>query len=176
MVNFHLNFATLVRLVLTLAASVCMQGASAQTLLDNLRASWQTYVVVSTHLPRRELVNLASEAQRAQAVLVLKGFDDEGRNDLKHLQTFIHDINTACCSTTPVQWLIHPILLSRYHVISSPAFIIALGESAADADFAVVSGDMTLANALKFFAQDSRNPRVREQASQIYQRAFAGSS
>ena len=122
-------------------------------------------------MPRSSLVNLAREATQAHALLVFNGFDDKTRNTAS-MQKLISDINAECCGKKGAQWAIHPKLFERYNVKVSPAFVLAHGLGNKPDDYALVSGDMTLANALKFFAQGSKLENIRKRAGDVYRFAY----
>lgn len=144
----------------------------AQTLVESFRdPQWSTYIFVSSKMPRSSLIELAREATKAQALLVFNGFDDKEKNTAS-MQKLVAEINTACCGKNGAAWSIHPKLFERYNVKVAPAFVIAHGTGNQPGDFSLVSGDMSLANALKFFAQDSKNNSIRTRAGDIYRSAF----
>ena len=144
----------------------------AQTLMETFRdPQWSTYIFVSSKMPRSSLIELAREASQANALLVFNGFDDKEKNT-SSMQKLVTEINTACCGKNGAAWSIHPKLFERYNVKAAPAFVIAHGTGNQPGDFSLVSGDMSLANALKFFAQDSKNTSIRARAGEIYRSAF----
>jgi conjugal transfer pilus assembly protein TrbC len=161
-----------------LAAPGITTGAPS-TLAEDMRKGWQTYVFVSSHMPRTSLIELAREAGLAKATLVLRGFDvPRGEPiDLVRTQRFVGQINQACCSAkgapTP-HWVVDPKLFDLYQVKSAPAFALAWPGSADAATTALVQGDVALANALKFIAQESRHEALRKQASLVYRTSFGG--
>ena len=143
----------------------------AQSMLASIRGrEWATYVFVSTGMPRHALVELAREASLVGATLVLRGFaPTHGQTvDFSRLQTTIAEINHQCCRDKGPGWIVDPRLYERYRVQAVPSFVIARGEGAAPEDYSLVRGDMALANALKFIAQNSGLPAMRTQAAQIY--------
>ncbi len=140
---------------------------------DDIRAQWATYIVVSSTVPRDQLVSLAHDAGLAGAVMVLNGFPNKIIN-IQEVQIMISEINAACCDKAhPSRWVIDPKIAARYHVSAVPSFVIARGESARDEDFSVVTGDLDLPNALKSFAQRSGIYAIRQRAIAVYQHAFA---
>lgn len=141
--------------------------AFCQELVDAFRpAQWRTYIFVSTQMPRSSLVALAREASQAHAVLVLNGF---GLKDptLPATQKMIDEINNDCCQPRGAQWLIHPKLYDRYKVKATPTFVLALGEGEGAGDFSRIAGDISLANALKYF-QESKSEGIRKQSKVVY--------
>lgn len=159
------------KIAITLAFIIFATQASAQTLVDTLKPPvWHTYIFVTTKMPRANLMALAREASRTKAILVFNGFEEEG--GVAALQKKIAEINVFCCDKREVSWIIHPKLFERYRVKSAPAFVIAQEQEASLTprmdDFVMVSGDMTLANALKFIAQESKVSAIKKRAGDVY--------
>ena len=153
-----------------LAASVT--NTQAQSMQEDIRAQWATYIVVSSSVPRDQLVSLAHDAGLAGAIIVLNGFPNKIIS-IHDVQIMISEINAACCDrANQSRWVIDPKIAERYHVSAVPSFVIARGESARDGDFSVITGDMDLANALKSFAQRSGIYAIRQRAMAVYQHAF----
>ena len=153
------------------AACCTPERAHAQSMLASMRGhEWATYIFVSTAMPRHALVELAREASLVGATLVLRGFAPTlGKPvDFSGPQTTIAEINRQCCRDRGPGWIVDPRLYERYRVQAVPAFVIARGEGSTPEDYSLVTGDMALANALKFIAQNSRLPAMRTQAAQIY--------
>jgi conjugal transfer pilus assembly protein TrbC len=141
--------------------------AFGQDLVEAFRpAQWRTYIFVSTQMPRSSLVALAREASQAHAVLVLNGFSFKAPT-LQATQKLIDEINNDCCKPNGAQWLIHPKLFDRYKVKVAPAFVLALGEGEGAGDFSRLTGDISLANALKYF-QESKYEGIRRQSKAVY--------
>ena len=155
-------------------------AAPAQTMLGSMRAGWSTYVFVSTGMPRETLVALAREASAAGAVLVFRGFAEPSGGaapiSLQSLQQLVAEVDAACCQGRKVAWMVDPKLFDRYRVVAAPSFCVAWGEGGGAQDFSIVSGDMALASALKFMAQQSTLPGIRKRTAAIYQDAFGGRS
>lgn len=149
-----------------------------ETMLESIRGGWSTFVFVSTEMPHGALVDLALEASRTHAKLVLRGFPRPSTAgaplDLQGVGAFVAKVNADCCKDKGPSWLIDPRLYDRYAVRGVPSFVIAWGESAAPQEFSQVAGDMSLATALKYLAQESHVPAVRSQASAVYTRGFGG--
>ena len=167
-------------LVATLACCAAL-SAHAQAMLQSIRTGWSTFIFVSTDMPRETLVSLAQEASLAGATLVFRGFavadGAAGRPiDLPALQMRIADIDAQCCHGRKVAWMVDPKLFDRYSVSAAPSFCLAWGEGNAAQDFSLVSGDMALANALKFMTQESALPGIRKRAAALYDSAFGGHS
>jgi conjugal transfer pilus assembly protein TrbC len=69
-------------------------------------------------------------------------------------------------------WSMDPALYHRFDVAVVPTFVLAATGATGEQSFSKVAGDMALANALKFFAQKSAIPPVRQQAVSIYQSTY----
>jgi type-F conjugative transfer system pilin assembly protein TrbC len=175
------------RLLLTLAltslGALAAGSASAQTMLGSMRAGWSTYIFVATGMPRESLVALAREASASGAVLVFRGFalpagagPGTAPINLQALQSLVADVDAACCQGKKVAWMVDPKLFDRYRVTAVPSFCVAWGEGGGAQDFSLVSGDMALANALKFMTQQSALPGIRKRAAALYLDSFGGRS
>ncbi|HSY28889.1 MAG TPA: TrbC family F-type conjugative pilus assembly protein [Burkholderiaceae bacterium] len=151
-------------------------AAHAEPMLDSIRADWKTYIFVSSTMPHESLVQLAYDSGQSGAVLVLNGFSGIALGapvNIQVMQKFVGEINAACCKTSKRPgWIIDPKLFERYHVTSVPSFVIAFGDTNRINDYSLVVGDMTLANALKFFAQESKLYGVRERATSVYNKTY----
>ena len=174
--------AAVVATLLTIAA----QRADAQELEHAIRQPWTLYVFVSTGMPRQALVDLAREAGQAHAAVVFRGFPG-GQFDLGGEQRYIAQLNADCCDVHPAvggaaalraaavpAWSIDPALYRRFAVDVVPTFVLAATGAAGEQTFSKVSGDMALANALKYFAQQSAISVIRQQATSIYQSTYGG--
>jgi conjugal transfer pilus assembly protein TrbC len=154
----------------TLAASFATQ---AQSLGEAFKpTSWASYIFVSTSMPRSSVMQLAKEAAMSRSTLVLRGFDKKNQT-MEGVQAYVNDINGNCCGKNPPSWVVHPKLYETFNVRVTPAFVLSKGQSPSQSDFALISGDMSLGNALKFFAQGSANSEIRTKASEIYTKTFA---
>lgn len=154
-----------------LALMAC--ATNAQSLADSFRPpTWASYVFVSSAMPRATVLQLAKEASLTKSTLVLRGFDEK-TGTLDGAKTYVADINANCCGKNPPSWTIHPKLYETFGIKFTPAFVLAKGITPSSNDFALVSGDIGLPNALKFFAQRSANSEVRTKASEIYTKSFA---
>lgn len=161
------------KFILALAIHSIATSTWAQSLADAMKPStWNTYIFVSTKMPRESLVALAKESIQAKATLVFNGYS-EGPNGLSEWRKYVDGINTSCCKNQPVSWMIHPKLFERYTIKTSPTFVLAYGEDRNPNTFVSVSGDMNLANALKFFAQESKVPALSRQAASLYGKVYA---
>ncbi|MCX4151040.1 MULTISPECIES: TrbC family F-type conjugative pilus assembly protein [Paraburkholderia] len=149
-------------------------GHADESLLGTMTAKWNTYIFVSTRMPQRDVVALAREASAAKATIVLNGFG--GSDDtLMSTERYATQINALCCGKRPAHWIIDPVIAQRYRVKSAPTFVVAHGESENAGEYSAVAGDMSLSQALKFFAQGSRHQAAREYATQTYSSAFGNS-
>lgn len=158
-------------LALLTAFAVPAAAFAADSLLDTMTARWDAYIFVSTHMPRADVIELAREASLAHAVVVLNGFGGDA-GTLVATERFAAEINAACCGMRPAHWIIDPVLVQRYHVVSAPTFVVAHGESDNPGEYSAVSGDMSLSQALKFVAQGSQFESARRYATQVYYSAF----
>ena len=191
----HGRFAsTVIAAVAAAVLTCCTASARAQQLEHSMRQPWSLYIFVSTGMPHQSLVALAREAVLVNAALVFRGFPGSAF-DLQGEQRLIAQLNQECCgvsadasslrsSTASRQhvaqlprvpaWSIDPALFRRFDVSVVPTFVLAETGNTGDQSFTKVSGDMALANALKFFAQGSASPARRQAAVTIYQAAYGG--
>ena len=179
-----------------LAAQSSLPVASpVASLAQDMRQGWRTFIFVSTHMPRQSLVELARDAASSGAVFVLRGFDVQTTAevarapesvgqpilpiDLARTQRLAADIAAACCAgRQPPHWIVDPQSFERYRVSAVPTFVLAwpgaAGQAADERLYTSVTGDMALANALKFIAQQSKLPALRVRAKELYGQAFGG--
>ncbi len=161
------------KIAVAIFSSLVTSAATAQSLAESFRPStWATYVFVSTAMPKKLLMQLAKEASITKSTLVLRGFDEK-TGSLNGAKEFVAEINATCCGKNPPSWTIHPKLYETFGVKFTPAFVLAKGTSLSASDFVLISGDMGLPNALKFFAQRSANFEIRSMASEIYTKSFS---
>jgi conjugal transfer pilus assembly protein TrbC len=158
-------------LALFLSFAVPAAAFADDSLLDTMTARWDTYIFVSTHMPRADVIALAREASLAHAIVVLNGFGGAD-GTLVSTERFAAEINAACCGKRPAHWVIDPVLAQRYHVVAAPTFVVAHGQSDNGGDYSAVSGDMSLSQALKFVAQESQLELAKQHATQVYYSAF----
>ena len=169
----------------------CPTSVHPQELERAIRQPWTLYVFVSTGMPHQSLVDLAREAARAHAAMVFRGFPG-GAFDLQGEQRLVAQLNEECCrpqrtaptgaggadrltSTSVVPaWSVDPALYHRFDVTVVPTFVIAATGATDEQSFSKVSGEMALASALKYFAQRSAIPLIRQQAVSRYQLAYGG--
>lgn len=145
-----------------------------QSLFESMRDSGPAgqaggFVFVSEQVSDTALIPLARDAQRAGFTLVVNGF----WGDVNATRQRIARINEACCAQNGARWQINPLLFQRYRVTAVPSFVLTVGSGDAPGDYSKVTGEMSIANALKFFAQQSKVPAVRRLAATTYTRAFA---
>lgn len=131
---------------------------------------WRLYVFVSTTMPTRAVISLAREASRTKATLVLKGFPSA--TTINGAREYVEQINQACCDKKGPGWIVHPKLFETFDVKAVPAFVLTQSETPQEGLTSSVSGDMAVANALKFFAQESRSQLIRTNAVRIYESSF----
>lgn len=167
------------RLFCLAASMAVMLSASAQertmfsSIVEANASGMSGYVFVSPSMPDSSLIALARDARKAGMTLVLNGFFEDGRAGLDATRRKISAINSACCANAGAHWQVNPLLYQRYGIKATPAFVIAKGTGAGASDFSKVAGEMSVANALKFFGQESRVPDIRDKARDIYTRAFS---
>jgi conjugal transfer pilus assembly protein TrbC len=156
------------RSIAFLILAATSMGATAQTpLLDSMTARWNTFIFVSTKMPRQSLVELAREASQAQAVIVLTGFGGSA-DTLVATQAFAAEINNICCQQKPARWIVDPVLTRRYQVNAAPTFVVGHGKSDNPNEFSKVAGEFSLAQALKLIAQGSRVAPAIDYAKRVY--------
>ena len=159
-------------LILLVLSLFNIANSYADSVIQDAMAKWQSYIVVSSNMPHSQLVSLAREASISNTVMVLNGFTNK-ENSIPGVQQFISEINSECCEKLNAsRWIINPKIAQRYHISSAPTFLIARGESTANGDYSLLSGDFDLANALKYFAQHSNSSKIRQQATIIYQNSY----
>jgi len=155
-----------------LALAAASMGTHADTpLVDAMTARWNTFIFISTQMPRQTVLELAREASQTHAVIVLTGFGGPG-NTLTSTQKFAADVNAVCCGKQPARWIIDPNLTKRYGVTAAPTFVVGHGSSDNPGEYSKVSGEMSLAQALKFFAQDSKLISASDYAKRVYYAAY----
>lgn len=160
--------------LLTIFAAICVSVSALadESLLDTMTAQWQTYIFVSTRMPRQDVIELAREASQAHAIVVLNGFGGDS-GTLVGTERWAAEINAVCCGKHPAHWIIDPVLAQRYQVKGAPTFVVAQGKSENAGEYSSVAGDISLSQALKFVAQSSQSEPARQYATQVYYSAFA---
>jgi len=148
--------------------SVCQ----AQSVFDSIvkPAGLSSYIFVSSSLSETTLINLARDASKTGMTLVLNADFTTGAGAREETRRRVAMIDEACCGRRSVSWMINPILFDRYKIRAVPTFVIARGESADPSDYSKVSGEMSVANALKFFYQGSQIPVIKQKSGEIYQK------
>ena len=159
-----------------LAGALALAGASvaAQGLFDSMRDASGAgrpggYVFVSQQVSDTSLIPLARDAERAGLTIVLNGF----WGDLNATMRRVARVNETCCGRRGARWQINPLLFQRYRVTEVPSFVLAVGPGAGAQDFSMVTGEMSVSDTLKTFAQQSKLPAVRRLAAMTYTKAFA---
>jgi type-F conjugative transfer system pilin assembly protein TrbC len=124
-------------------------------LFPDLKPDGELLVLVSFSMPKEALQNLAQQAEKAGAVLVLRGMvNDSLAETTKAVQSLLGD--KAGDSTFQV----NPNVFRAYGVQDVPTFVIAKkpadGKSACElgADYVSVRGDVTLEYALRKLAEN----------------------
>lgn len=153
---------------------ILSSSAFGQTLSESFRPpTWNLYIFISSNMPRIAVMQLARDAALSKATLILRGFD-RGNPTMDGAQAYVNEINANCCGKNPPGWVVHPKLFEKFSIKKTPAFVLAKEPSPELSNFVLVTGEMGLANALKFFAQESTNPEIRAVSTDIYMRSFAG--
>lgn len=160
--------------LLAVGLAVAGAGPRAQGLFESMREASAAgrpggYVFVSEQVSDTSLIPLARDAQRVGLTIVLNGF----WGDINLTRQRVARINDACCGKNGARWQINPMLFQRYQVTAVPGFVLSVGSGARPDDFSKVTGEMSVANALKTFAQQSTLPAVRRFAAMTYTKAFA---
>jgi conjugal transfer pilus assembly protein TrbC len=127
------------------------------------------YVFVSAQVSDTALIPLARDARRAGFTIVLNGF----WGDLDATRQRVARINEACCGGNGARWQINPVMFQRYRVTAVPGFVVAVGPGDRPQDYSRVTGEMSVANALKAIAQHSTLPAARSFAAMSYTKAFS---
>jgi conjugal transfer pilus assembly protein TrbC len=160
--------------LLAIIVAVSPLCARTQGLAESFKAQqWSGLVFVSTTMPRASLLEIAREASLTKSTIVLRGFDAQ-TGSLNGAHQFVHEVNATCCSKSPPGWIVHPKLFEQYNIKRVPAFVLTKGSDPKNTDFSIVSGDISISNALKFMAQGSSNFELRKQAAEIYTKSFSG--
>ena len=137
---------------------------NAQSLSESILAKWQSYIFVSTLMPRSELETLAIDSLSTRTTLLFNGFGKEGQSAL---QKYVYQVNQSCCGGK-ASFAIDPLIFSKYKVVSAPTFLIAKGSSTLNNEFSIISGNMEWSNALKYWAQDSQVLQIRVEATNLF--------
>ena len=141
-----------------------IRTVNAQSLSESILAKWQSYIFVSTLMPRSELETLAKDSLSTRTTLLFNGFGKEGQSAL---QKYAFQVNKSCCRGK-ASFAIDPLIFSKYKVVSAPTFLIAKGSSTLSSEFSIISGNMEWSNALKYWAQDSQVLQIRVEATNLY--------
>ncbi|WP_058035191.1 TrbC family F-type conjugative pilus assembly protein [Burkholderia pseudomallei] len=155
----------------TLAFGIATSALAEPSLVETMAAPWNTFIFVSTRMPAQSVIELAREASQARAVIVLTGFGGSD-STLTGTQRYAAEINAACCAKQPARWIVDPVLTRRYRVTAAPTFVVGHGSSENQGEYSKVAGEMSLAQALKFFAQTSKLPSARDYATRVYYSAY----
>ncbi|UWE19361.1 type-F conjugative transfer system pilin assembly protein TrbC [Herbaspirillum huttiense] len=162
---------------LTLATHIAPNAEAQTSLYEGFRDpnanTVRAFIFVSTKLPDATLIALARDSRRAGVGLVLNGYVNNGPRGLEDTKSRVADINRACCGEGVANWQINPLLFQRYKINAVPAFVIAKGSGDKPNDYSKISGEMSLGNALKFFAQESAIPEIKKKSAEVYYRTFS---
>jgi len=116
-------------------------------------------VFVSLSMPEASLKRLADDAERANAVLVLRGLvNDSMQQTLRAVKTILGDKGKAA-------WEIDPPAFIRYGVAAAPTYVLARHANDNPSDFVAVEGDVTLSYALDFIS--GQRPAYSAQADEF---------
>lgn len=128
----------------------------------------QAYMLVSLDMPEANLVQLARESASTRIPLVINGFP-ASEPTLEATRRRIANLNRLCCGDKGgTSWVIYPQLFQQYRVQQVPAFLLVQHGRRDANGFTRVVGDISLADALKRIAQQSRLPAMREAAGRYY--------
>ncbi|VVE56501.1 hypothetical protein PAQ31011_05111 [Pandoraea aquatica] len=163
------------KLLSLISLTLAVTGVNAQQadapLLQSMTAPWNTFIFISTDMPQQSVIALAREASLSRSVIVLTGFSG-GDNTLTSTQAYVAQINNICCAKQPGRWIVDPVLTRRYQVKTAPSFVVARGSGEAASEYSKVSGNISLAQALKYFAQDSKIQAARDYAKSVYTNTY----
>ena len=152
----------------TLLGLIVLVGLSpalrAQSLYESITAKWQTYIFVSTEMPSSELEALAQDSLSTKTTLVFNGFGSKGQ---AAIQKYVFQINQSCCQGR-ASFAVDPLIFAKYKVNGVPTFLLVKGSSTLNSEHSLITGDMQFANALKYWAQDSRVEKIRFEATRLY--------
>lgn len=140
--------------LLVVTTSSHSQGAKDP--LERMTASGQvrSYLMVSSHIPREDLVGLAQSAAVAGIPLVFNGVMNDANAktlDLSATQAWVMNLKSECCANSNLTTFIDPPLFTQFKVTSVPVLVIARGD-----EFTKIAGVAPLSEALKQVAQRSK--------------------
>ncbi len=153
------------RILLGLIVLLCLSPTlRAQTLSESILAKWQTYIFVSTEMPRSELEGLARDSLNTNTTLLFNGFGGGGQ---AAIQKYVFQVNQSCCQGR-ASFAVDPLIFAKYKVSGAPTFLLVKGNSTLYGEYSLISGDMRFANVLKYWAQDSKVEQIRFEATRLY--------
>ena len=138
-------------------------GAFGQTLSDSmLPAKVTAYIFINpAAMSNTQMIFLAQQARKTGAELVLRGFVNEGKNQISDTYKLYAHINEACCAKNGPVWKIEPNLYKTFGINAVPAFVVAQGTSGSPATYSKIAGMFGFDHALELFAT-SKNKIVKE--------------
>lgn len=153
--------------------SISASATESQT-SSNTAPVWQTYIVVSSSMPKSVLISLAEQASSAGAIMVMNGFPST-ISDFSANKEWIMEINSSCCRPDRYpQWVIDPALVKLYSVNVAPTFLLVSSINGRQIDHSSISGDIDLPNALKFIGQKSQSQTMKDTAMRAYTTIYGG--
>ena len=148
----------------TLCFLLVFKLSFAQSLSESIYGQWQTYILVSTQMPRGVLEGLARDSLDSGTRLVFRGCGEGGQ---KALEKYVQQVNQHCCASEAL-FSVDPLIFERYKVKTAPSFLIAKGSSVEPAEFSLIQGEMEWANALRIWRQNSTVLGVSEEANKKF--------
>lgn len=154
--------------VFLLCTATCGYAQGAKDPLERMTASGQvrSYLMVSSHIPREDLVGLAQSAAVAGIPLVFNGVINEPHAktlDLGVTQAWVMSLKSECCANLNLTTFIDPPLFTQFKVTSVPVLVIARGD-----EFTKIAGVAPLSEVLKQVAQRSKIPWAKAAAEKHY--------
>ena len=138
-------------------------SAFGQSLSDSMLPARATgYIFINpAAMNNTQMIFLAQQARKTGAELVLKGFVNEGKNQIADTYKLYAYINEACCAQKGPVWKIEPSLYKTFGINAVPAFVVAQGTSGSPATYSKVAGMFGFDHALELFAT-SKNKSVKD--------------
>jgi len=126
------------------------------------------FIFVTTKIPIQDLIELARQARIVKMTMILNGFNEDSSSGLESTKRTIANINTACCESDGPKWEIYPQLFDKFNIKEGPAFVISRRNPQSALDFAKVSGEMSVQNALKFIYAGAIDAKIKADAKLAY--------
>lgn len=128
-------------------------------------AQVKAYIMVSSLMPRTDLVLLAQSAATAHIPLILNGTVGAGF-DLQGTQEWAAQLKQTCCEGLDLTVAVDPTLFSKYQINSVPSLVFVRGET----EHTKITGVLALDEALKQVTQKSKLDWARKAANSYYLR------